>query len=245
MTHDPDLSIALKTLPPTLFRETVARLKGGQTVRRVARWLMTQNRGELQHLGFYDIRKHVAQLGGRIDRTEDVLGDPPPEPQARETQAVPPAWELHLQKLQAMAIADSLTGREVPNFVLWTQLELLRELRLKGGTHGQLCTVLEHVRHVGESLCNLGPGRNAYCEEYPLLGPDGEDVDYSQQGNHPKQLDAETMELMREARKMDPADRMLGLSILGMGQQIAKLTREIAAEAEDQTGPPPEGEHER
>lgn len=243
MTHDPDLSISLKMLPPSLFRETVARLKGGQTVRRVARWLMTQDRGEVQHLGFYDVRKHVVQMKARIDRHEVVSGDPPPEPQAPETQAVPSAWEVRLQKVQKMALADSLTGREVLNFVLCTELELLRELQQKGGSLGQQSTLLKQVRHVGESLCKLGPGPNAYCEEYPMLGPDGEDVDHSQPGNKPKQLDAETLELMREVQEMDPADRMLGLSILGMAEEVVKLHRELAQEARGESAaPPPESE---
>jgi hypothetical protein len=239
MTHDPDLSIALKTLPPTLFRDTVARLTGGQTVRRVARWLMTQNRGELQHQGLYEIRKQVAQLKARIDRNEDVSVDPPPEPQAGQTQAVPSAYEVRLQKLQEMAMADSLTGREVLNFVLCTELELLRELQQNGGSPGQQSTVLKHVRHVGEYLCKLGPGLNAWCEEYPMLGPDGDPVDCSQQGNDRKQLDAETMKLIREVKEMDPADRMLGLSLLGMAEEVVKLEVELELERRQQEEQPP------
>jgi hypothetical protein len=61
MKCQPDL-IALNALPDTVLRETIKRLKAGQKVAAVARWLMTQHRGALQHEGHYNIRKHVAEL---------------------------------------------------------------------------------------------------------------------------------------------------------------------------------------
>lgn len=222
-TVDPDRSPALRTLPPTLFRETVERLKGGQTVRLVARWLMTQDRGALQHEGHYEIRKQAGQLKGLINRNE-VSVDPPPEPQAQDTQAVASAHKVRLRKLQEMALADRLAGREVPNFVLCAQLELLLELQQKGVSYDQQSTMLMHIRQTGEYLCKLGSGENAWCEDYPRLDDEP--------------LDAEHQLLLQQARAMDPADRMLGLSVFGLAQEIVKLDGEIATE-EEQAGPPP------
>ena len=53
---------------------------------------------------------------------------------------------------------------------------------------------------------------------------DGEPID-PEQG--PKQLDAETLAIIQEARAMDPADRMLGLRAFGLAEQILKLDGEM------------------
>jgi len=84
--------------------------------------------------------------------------------------------------------------------------------------------MLMHIRRNGEWLGKLGPGENAWNEEYPRL------VD--------EPLDAEGQLLQQQVRDMDPADRMLGLSLLGMGEQVFRLQREIAAEEKEQAGPP-------
>ena len=216
MTHDPDLSIALKMLPSTLFRDTVARLTGGQTVRRVARWLTTQDRGELQHLGFYDIRKQVAQVKGRIDRKEDV-SDPPPEPQAG--QAVPAYYEVLLLKLLEMARAGRATGRDILNFVLCTELELVRDLLQKGGSYAEASTVLQHVRGIAEQLRKAGAESSTACERFDELTLEG--------------ASGRVLQLYEEAKQMSVKDRMLAKHVIGLYRRLLKINAEIREQGGD------------
>ena len=219
MTHDPALSIALKMLPRTLFRDTVARLTGGQTVRRVARWLMTQDRGELQHQGLHEIRKQVAQLKARIDRNEDVSVDPPPEPQAGQTQAVP-AYEGHLQRLLEMAMAGRATERDVLNFVLCTELERVRDLLQKGGSYGQVSNVLQHVRRIAEQMRKVGAGSSTAWENFDEITIEDADSEGVQQ-------------LSERVKQMSTADRMLARHEIGLYRRILKVKAKIREQGED------------
>lgn len=56
----------LRTMPAPIFDETMERLTRGEDVTAVAKWLLGQDRGDLQGAGFQTLRKYLAPLSARI-----------------------------------------------------------------------------------------------------------------------------------------------------------------------------------
>jgi hypothetical protein len=55
-----------KRLPEAVFRECVELFAHGKKVADVARWLMKQDRGGLQHVGLHSCRKYLTALKARV-----------------------------------------------------------------------------------------------------------------------------------------------------------------------------------
>ncbi len=56
----------LAALPPSILREVEDRLRRGEPVSKVTRWLMVQPRGPFRHEGHYDIQQRVSALREEI-----------------------------------------------------------------------------------------------------------------------------------------------------------------------------------
>ena len=118
----------LNALPATVYSQTVERLSAGQKVAAVARWLMTQHRGALQHEGYYNTRKHVAEL--KFSNAVDGACAQPQDPGQIDLPDLSPAQ----QELQKKAKAMTPTGRMLVGDALASILRLAKlQLNLAEG----------------------------------------------------------------------------------------------------------------
>lgn len=133
----------LNALPDTVYRQTVERLTAGQRVATVARWLMTQHRGALQHEPLYDIRKHVAELQFHIGEHEQDSSD-------TATKLEPPTAIADCDRMSARAVLQSAFIDAVDH------LEFERSQQQKAGQSGEMrFKVRKEICRIGEALGKL------------------------------------------------------------------------------------------
>jgi hypothetical protein len=249
MNRKPE-QIALNALPDLVYRQTVERLAAGQKVSAVARWLMMQRRGALQHEVYYNIRKHVDELKFCIAADEQGPAGsattlvPPTCTEQSACQVVPSLKDATLRELQdvtANADRNLVSARAVLQLTLIDAVEQLkferRQQQTAGQSGGMRLQVRKEICLIGEVLVKL-----EHAEQQSGSHGDG---DWQNFGRIilPTELTPGQQKLQQMAAEMSPTSRMHVNEALTSVRRILKLdkeARQIEAEmAADKASEPP------